>query len=608
MPFRSMILAVAGAALLYITQNVVAADPAAPSAVPAARVVAGVGSAQSVLDSLEYLVVKLADKKKSWEDNIFPNLDIFLIGVSTDHPIRFDMVFDPVNGYLTQAIIPTENLKDFRMDNLDPIGIGTVQDKKDRNLFECVGTVYEGWMRYLPKPVPYSVFFKQLEAIPANMPHPENLHQPLAEKDYMAFLYMANPAEGIERRRAAFDTYRKTADESFKKLSTESRDQYEFRKAMRDETLAIFKQLLSEVAHGEFGARIDQEKGSFPTQLNLVALPETPLARDLKTIREHGSQFAAVAAPKDNILTGRINLPLNAERIPGVKKIYELARPVLKERIENSKKPTADEKAALNEIVSRFLDVLTENLDSQKTLNAMVDIYPANGKHAILMGISASGQEKINQIIEKIPAAQNGWTVKMNADKAGETAIHHLTFGKNPPKSLTDFYGSSNEAWIGVSARQVWMAGGEGALEALKAAIAKVEATSPGPGDGTLLIAEMNVRPIIQNVDAVMHDPELEILQQINIKGRRQERLKEGKEGDPGRKEDKKPGERATGNLANFVWIPTAVAAMEGQPDRLTLSAKLDEKGILTGVTDAQTGVLKALGTLIAKFADETLK
>jgi len=607
-PFRSMILAVAGATVFCLSQSTltIAAEPATASSVPAARVVAGIGSAQKVLDSLEYLVVDLAGKKKSWEDNIFPNLDIFLIGVSTDQPIRFDLVFDPVNGYLTQAIIPTANLKDFRLDNLDPIGIGTDQDRKDKNLFECVGTVYEGWMRYLPKPVPYSVFFKQKDAIPQGMPHPETLHQPLAEKDYLGFLYMANPAEGIERRQAAFDAYRKTADENFKKLSTESREQYEFREAMREETLAIFKQWLSEIAHGEFGASLDTEKGSLPAQLTLAALPETPLARDLETLAHQASQFAAVKTPEDNIVTARINMPLNRERIPGVKQIYKLARPVIEERINSAAKGTAEEKVARIKLASILLDVMTENLDSQKTLDAMLDLSPVKDKHAILLAVAASGQEKINQIVEMIPAAQSGWAVKMNADKAGETAIHELTFGKNPPQSLVDFYGESNKAWIGVSAKQIWLAGGEGALESLKAAIAKVEGTESPAADGTLLVAEMNARPIIQNFDAVMHDPELEILQQLNIKGRRQERLKEGKEETP--EQTQKPGERATGNLANFVWIPTALEVLEGQPDRLTVSLKLDENGNLIGASNAQSGILKAIGTLIAKFADENLK
>lgn len=610
MPFRSTISAVAGAAMLCLGQAAFSfgADTA-PATAPAARVVAGIGSAQNVLDSLEYMVVKLANKKKSWEDNIFPNLDIFLIGVSIDQPIRFDLVFDPVHGYQTQAIIPTADLKDFRMNNLDPIGIVTTPEKKDKTLFACSGTVYEGWMRYLAKPVPYSVFFMQKEALASGMLHPEALHKQLVEKNPIAFLFLENKAEGIDQRAAAFEAYRKTADESFKKLSSESREQYEFRKAMREETLAILKQWFTEAAHVELDANVDQDQGSLPTHLNFTALPETPLARDMKTLQEHGSRFAAVEAPQDNILTARINMPLNAERIPGMKVIYNLARPVLKDRIDNNQKASATEKAALNEIASTLLDVLTENLESQKTLDAFMDVAPAKDKHSILMAISTTGQAQINQMIEKLPAAKSGWSVEMNAEKAGETSIHKLTFGKTPPKSLVDFYGDSNIAWIGVSAHSLWMSGGEGALETLKAAITKADAAGPAAtGNGVLVAAGMNARPIIQSVDAIANDPELEILKQINPKGRRQERLKEGQEPESAKKEEKKPGSKAAGNLANFVWIPTAIAAMEGQADRVTLSLKMDDKGALIGSSDAQVGVLKAIGALIAKFSDENLQ
>ncbi len=605
MNLRSKIISASLATLLcWSPMGFVRGDEPAP----AARVTAGIGSAQTVLDSLEYMVVDLAGKKKTYEDTVFPNLDIFLIGVSTDQPIRFDLLFSPVKGLQTQAIIPTSNLREFRVDNLEPIGIDTTADKSDKNLFECTGTVYEGWMRYLPKPVPYSVFYAQKQFIPENMPHPEAIHKPLAEKGLMAFLYMANSAEGAENRKAAFEAYRKTSDESFKKLSDESRDQFALRQATRDEFLAILEQWIVEIARAEFGAQLDQEKGRFPGYFTLAALPDTSLARDLNTLKTTASQFDAVVAPENNILTARINLPKNAERIPQMKKIYELARPVLKERIDQDEKATAEEKAARNEIVSILLDVLTENLDSQATVDGLVDVIPVKDKHMILMAVAASGQEKFNQIIEKIPAAKAGWNVATNTDKVGDVAIHKLTFGSNPPKSLTDFYGNSNEAWIAVGPKNIWLAGGEGALDTLKAQLEKVNAAASSPAEptGVLLTAGMNTRAVLSSLDAIKNDPELAILQQINVKGRRQARIKEGQ---PEKKEeDAKPGSKAAGELANFVWVPTALEVLQGQPDRVTVSIKLDETNQLVGASDVEVGLLKALGALIAKFADENLK
>ncbi|MEZ6050827.1 MAG: hypothetical protein R3C02_05460 [Planctomycetaceae bacterium] len=78
-------------------------------------------SPQGFLDDLEYLVVDLAEEKKQWDDNIYPSLDIFLIGVERTAPLRFDicstMPVQMKSGYRYQPCIPVEagrkGLKDF---------------------------------------------------------------------------------------------------------------------------------------------------------------------------------------------------------------------------------------------------------------------------------------------------------------------------------------------------------------------------------------------------------------------------------------------------------------------------------------------------------------
>jgi hypothetical protein len=166
------------------------------------RLVMGMGSAEKVLSSLEYLVDKLAGKNRAWINNIQPNLEIFLIGVSTELPVRFDMILDPKHGGQMQTIVPIADLNEFLADNLEPIDIIAEQDRKDRNLYELTGTVYEGWLRYLPKPTPYAIFFPQKEALPKDMPHPEVQHQDLAEN--VAFLWQKNSAEHSADRIASF--------------------------------------------------------------------------------------------------------------------------------------------------------------------------------------------------------------------------------------------------------------------------------------------------------------------------------------------------------------------------------------------------------------------
>ena len=76
------------------------------------RVVAGMRSANVVIEELEHMVADLAGREESWENNIFPNIDIFLIGVDTEQPIRFDPIFSEQHGMELQPIIPLLDLDD----------------------------------------------------------------------------------------------------------------------------------------------------------------------------------------------------------------------------------------------------------------------------------------------------------------------------------------------------------------------------------------------------------------------------------------------------------------------------------------------------------------
>lgn len=605
MPFRSMKVLVFGlmtSTLLWAPIREIQAQEAPDRA----RVVMGLGSADQVLSAVEYVVVKLAGKKASFEDSIRPNLEIFLYGVSTDKPIRFDMTFNAEQGSLIQSIIPVANLKEFLQDNLDPIGIESKQDKADKELYQLSGSVYEGWLRFLPKPTPYAVIFQEKSDLPKGMPHPETLHSEQAEAGDMVFLAMDNAADKIAARKSAFDKYIDNQLTDFQKLTSETKEQFALRKELRKLMLSILQQWVAEAARIRLGMTINEEKQDAPTTLTFSALPETALAGDLSQVRSHVSQFAAIAAPDNSILSGRIHLPIDEQHKAGFRKIYELARPAVQQGIDENNKGAAAERGARKEITLLFLDVLTECIDKVPVLDAFIDITPVKEKHSVLLGIGATGADKINQIIEKIPAAKEGWKVDLNVDKSGTATIHKLTFGTKSPKSLTDFYGTSNEVYFGVSDNSFWISGGEGALASLKTQLEKAAEPLPEKGTGLLVSFKMNAHPILKNLHEITHDPELDLLNDLNFQTRNQKLAAEKPDASK-KKEESRAGSRAA-NLSSFKWQETAIAALQGTDDRFELSLTVEESNELQGQANAQSGVLKAIGAVIAKFADETLK
>jgi hypothetical protein len=418
-----------------------------------------------------------------------------------------------------------------------------------------------------------------------------------------------NTAEHAEDRIASFKKYRELTLKDLQKLSTESRDEFELRNKMREQLLSLLQQWFVESHEIKLGLKVDQDQGHAPIDLLFSALPETALLKELLVTREHASMFSAIEPPKASVLSARVNMGVGDARKAGYKEVFELARPVMKEHISAETKPSDAEKAARIEMAMLMLDVLRDSMDQLPAVDMFVDIVPAKDLHTIVMGVALASPEKLTKILEKLPAAKEGWKIEMGAEKAGETPIHKLTFGEAIPKSLSSFYGDSGTVYFAVTDQAGWLAGGVDSLDALKSRLEKVAASKPGKSDGVLASLKMNVRPVLKNLYEIDNDPDLQMLKSLNFRGRIKNRAAErNAEGNKSGANENKPGRRATSGLAGFKWAETAIAAMEGTDDRFELSITVDEQGAALGHSDAQAGFLKALGAVIAKFSEENLK
>src|SRR5690606_14271852 len=99
---------------------------------PPPRVVVVLKSSDALLADLEHVIAGQAGKKKEWENNVLPNIEIFLFGVDRAQPVRYDQIMGGEGGRREQAIVPVppKDLKLFISDNLDPIDIIAKKDKK----------------------------------------------------------------------------------------------------------------------------------------------------------------------------------------------------------------------------------------------------------------------------------------------------------------------------------------------------------------------------------------------------------------------------------------------------------------------------------------------
>jgi len=564
------------------------------------RIVAGLHSADKLLDDLEYIIVEKAGAKKSWEENIFPNIEIFLEGVDTTFPVRRDMLLDKERGNYNQFIIPITNLDGFLLDNLDPIGIIAERDRRDRELYELTGDIYEGWLRVLHRPK-VVILSPEKTDIPKGMPHPYRLHKELVDANYLVFAELLNKADGIESRRKIFETFRDNTIKALEQLEDESDAAFQLRVQQKKNQLSLLGLWVAELKHFRYGLTIDQKAHTGTSSVLFSPLPDTRLAKSVGELGTKASQFAAAKRPEDSVMSLRLNIPVDDIRVKEVQQVYELSRPVLDAAIDENEGPTAVEKAASKEIASLLNDVLVAST-STDGIDAFAEIYPAGEFHTAVVGVECKGQDKILELVKKLPEAVSVLTVKMDADKVGDLAIHHIQIGDALPGSLKDFYGPSGDIYVAVSDTAFWFSGGENALKDLKSTIESVTSAEDVKPDGKMVDLMMKTAPMLEAIYQLQQEEDLGL---VDILLNRAKAQRKSLQKDKKRKTEE--SESRVAALADFEWEETAIKALTGSSDTLTLIIEKNEDGDIEGTSVGEEGILKAVGKIIAKFADENL-
>ncbi|TWT52181.1 hypothetical protein KOR42_30490 [Thalassoglobus neptunius] len=566
------------------------------------RLIAGIGSAQSLLEDMEYLVADLAGRQESFENNIFPNIDIFLIGVDQEHPIRFDMLFSAENGREIQAIIPVSDLGEFLNDNLDPIDIVPERDRKDRNLYELTGNVYEGWLRSLRDP-DYAVIFTRKEWIPKDMEHPATLHKDLVEKGYGLFAHVVHDPEKMDARSTAFDAMRTSTIESIQKRTDETQNAHELRQAWLNEQLAIFQQWFVECSKFTVGTDLDRNTDVLGATLEFSAIPGTPLADNIARISDQASYFAAIQQPIDAVLTARVHLAHDQRTADGLVELYKKSQVVAEEQIDEDQNASDAEKVARKESSKLLNDVLIRSTE-MTLLDAMIDVVPSGDHHVLILGVRCIGQDSIQAIVDKLPEAIEGWTVENGVADVGGTKITKVGLGKNVPQALIDLYGESvASTYVAASDEAFWLAFGENAVEELSQRIEAAQSAENLARDGTVLSAKAKATPLVETLNGLLNDEASIFSPAFNRQQERLEnRISQREEDEVG------TGRQAASAFLTFEWISKVVEAMKGEDDTITIQLKNTSENTLTGEAQTHRAILKAMGTMIANFADENLQ
>ncbi|MBL8852121.1 MAG: hypothetical protein JNG89_20780 [Planctomycetaceae bacterium] len=560
------------------------------------RVVVVVQSAESLLGDLEHMVADLAGRREDWDNSVFPNIDIFLIGVDKTQPVRYDQIMGAAGGRREQLMVPIDNLDDFINGNLDPLGIVVKQERRQKDLYK-LSDVYEGWMRIKENYARLAVK-DHPEDVPADMPHPSATHAELLALGYDVAAQLDNSKTTAEQRQAAFAAFRDNTLAGIQQRPDETQEQFQLRQTNTQQSMATMERLFVESSLVTIGWTTDADKGV--GKLVLAAVPETPLATTLKLQGTKASRFAGVAKPEDPVLAGRLNYVLDELAIGQFGELYKLSRPAMEQRIDKTEGLTDEQKKARKEIAGVVLDMLTSSLELGKWDGAVQLTTQPSGLHTGVLGICAKDGAPVAQIMELLPAANGRYATQLNVDETGDVKIHKLTVTEGYPAALKAFFGDAPDVYVGTGPDTIWVSVGEGAVDALKAAVAAAAAPPAGEVDPTVASLDLDLLPVLQLMSQLRKDGDFDLMGMLQSRGMIEEppAATEG--------EEEKPGADTARMLKDFEWRDAAIEALDSQADRLHMELKrVDDR--LEGETTVEKGILKAIGEVIAKFARENL-
>ncbi len=451
-------------------------------------------SPQAVLDDLEFLVVDLAKEKKQWQQNVLPSIEIFLLGVDYNKPLRWDILVnndgpDEKSGYRFQPSIPLDRggkgLRTFIKENLVPIGIEP--RLKKRGYYQLTGDVFEGWMRIVDKKrKDYACIAAKDHAddIPADMPYPGDSHKELLSAGYDVALDLVNTADQTELRKSQADDLLNFFMKNVKRKPKESQATFDLRSLSQRHTFEQLHRIYVEAERFTIGWVTNESEPQGEAEFELRALPDTGLQKYLESMGTQPSRFAALEMPEDPVLGLRLNLPFDDFRREQLDAWYPVARAAAQGGIDTSERFTDSERGPAKQATDLLFDMLSAG-NPLGRLDLFADITVADtGKHALVVGVVVADGKAADEIVKLLPQVREGWKVEMETDTVGDTAIHKIDVSAKLPKAMLTFFGESGLAYVATSPTTVWIAGGDGSLELLKASITAVGNGASENGDG----------------------------------------------------------------------------------------------------------------------------
>lgn len=514
--------------------------------------------AESLYADLDYVMGLTNDVEQKQLKVVKEYLDVFLVGLDPQKPLRVDVVLTgDVRRYI--SAFPLANIANFRNNNLAALGINT--RPRGQDFWQCAGA-FVGFMRKLDD---YVVFAEQREEIPRGMPNPIAGAKALLDLKYDLAGELSNPPEGQDTRRKHVQKERGEIIGALKQTKEETPEDFALRKKFFEMQFDEMERFYAESKHALLGWNLDTTQtakaGKF--DLQLAAIPDTSLAATFKELGAKPSRFTGVKKHDKSILSFRLTHPLDQLRISNFSSLFEMSASVAKKNIDADKELKPEQQDAARKIADQIAGLFVATAKSGLADGFLEAHGNASGKYTLVGAFQAVNAPSVLDTLKLLPQARPDQKLEFDIATEGDVKIHKAVITGKQYEIYKDFFGT-NEAFVGLSKDIVWFAAGENALNDLKSAIQQAGTTSAPPKDGVFLDFFGQAGPWIEL------------------------------------REKRNP------QLGDVKLRQKAIEAFKAGEDTFTMQLKKDKDQIVGGLV-AQPGILRFAGKVIADFSKENL-
>jgi len=460
-------LVVAG--LSWLPSVLRAADDVSPSATVM------LSSSDDLFTNAEYLL-KLTNAKQQQQWPVLKSyLEVFLIGVDTKLPTRIAIVFGDKADRQVWSV-PVSDAKKFRKDNIASILTPRIkQVPPPPGLYKLGSGRKDDFNGYLLETPPYAHIGEMKDDVTGVPADPRPSMQALLSRKFLAAVELHNTktdAASQAKRRELFQTTRKQTLAALKKEKGEAPADFELRKQAVAIELDEGEWFFSECEQALVGLTLDRTKEVGRFDIEMTPIAGTPLAQSVEQLQTKPSHFANVEKNAEPVLAARLNHPLSDVRKKTAAAMAALAKERLKARTDADEKLSADQKQATKQIIDQSFAIIEDGFKAGLA-DGFIDVHKgSSGKNVLVAGVWTPDGTKVGDILTLLPKARAGENVKLNVAEESGVKIHSVDLTKDQHPRWNDFIGATT-LYVGSSKEAVWCAAGEGALEALKAAIKK---------------------------------------------------------------------------------------------------------------------------------------